>query len=546
MNKDPAPPPPAGLPLCVSTILRRADVAAPVAHVLTESENGHRVTVAWRDLAARARRLDGALRAFGVEPGDRVATFAWNSGRHLELFFGVPMSGAAVVPVNARFSDEQIVWVLRHSQPRVLVTDASLTGRVAPLLAELDEPPEHIVVIDGDAPADPALRAALDYETLLTGAVAPTAPREEEQATACVFYTSGTGGRPKAVAHPHRSIFLHTLGVCAADAFAVRESDVVLPLTPLFHAAAWGLPYAAALTGANLIFLGPHLQPQSVVDTVERERVTIAAGVPTFWLAVAEIRPEPHRFASLERIICGGSAVPAGLVSQFARYGVVMQQGLGMTEMTALVGLSTVRGALAGLPDEERTALHTTQGLPVPGIEARVVDQDDDTVLPADGRAVGELQVRSIWGATAYLRPDDDSNTARFHDGWLRTGDVGTIDEFGYIRLLDRSKDVIKSGGEWISSVTLESLLMDHPGVARAAVIAIADPRWSERPLAVVVPRDGHTLTEEGLTKYLDSRVPRWWLPDRYVFTTEIPLTATSKFDKKALRATYGRGTDHV
>ncbi|WP_051716708.1 long-chain-fatty-acid--CoA ligase [Streptomyces megasporus] len=526
-----------GIGLSVATLLRRAASVAPGKEIREADPAGRPVGTPWAVLRQRALRLTNALARLGIEPGGAVATFAWNSTRHLEWFFGVPMASHVLVPVNVRFSDEQIAWVVAHANARVMVVDASLTGRLARLLPRLRSVREFVVMPDGGE-VHPAFAGAHHYEELLASAE-PDEPRDvAENRTACLCYTGGTTGNPKGVAHSHRSIVLHSLAVCAADAFAIRERDVILPLTPLFHAAAWGLPYAAAMAGAGLVFTGPHLKPEAIAATLRRERVTFSAGVPTFWLALDELDPPEEVFASLERIVCGGSAIPYGLVRRYADRGVTMQQGLGMTENMALVALTTVRGSQESLPPEKQLELHDTQGLAVPGVELRLVGERDE-VLPHDGVTQGELEVRSFWGATRYENPGDDTNTRKFHDGWLRSGDIASIDPDGYVRITDRSKDLIKSGGEWISSITVESALMDHPDVLEAAVVAMPDARWQERPLAVVVARPGAGVAPEALRAFLNGRLPKWWLPDRYVFVSEIPRTATNKFDKKVLRSRY-------
>ncbi|MFE0171107.1 long-chain-fatty-acid--CoA ligase [Streptomyces sp. NPDC059002] len=526
-----------GIGLSVGTLLRRAAAVAPDKEIREADLAGRPTGTSWGALRRRVHRLVGALPRLGVGQGTAVATFAWNSTRHLEWFFGVPMAGAVLAPVNVRFSDEQIAWVVAHARAEVMVVDASLTGQLAPLLPRLGSVRRFVVIPDGGT-VDPAFTDALSYEELLAGAD-PVEPRDvAENRIACLCYTGGTTGNPKAVAHSHRSLALHSLAVCTADAFAIRESDVILPLTPLFHAAAWGLPYAAAMAGAGLVFTGPHLKPGAITETLEREQVTLSAGVPTFWLALDELDPPKEVFASLERIVCGGSAIPSGLVRRYADRGVTMQQGLGMTENMALVALTNVRSSRASQPAEKQLDLHHTQGLAVPGVELRLVDGSGG-VLPHDGVTQGELEVRSLWGAVRYERPGDDSNTTKFHDGWLRSGDIASIEPDGYIRITDRSKDLIKSGGEWISSIAVESALMEHPDVREAAVVAVPDSRWQERPLAVVVTRAGTSVTAYDLRSFLRGELPKWWVPDRFEFVAELPKTATNKFDKKVLRSRY-------
>lgn len=527
-----------GIGLSVATLLRRAASVAPGKEIREADPAGRPVGTPWAVLRQRALRLTNALARLGIEPGGAVATFAWNSTRHLEWFFGVPMASHVLVPVNVRFSDEQIAWVVAHANARVMVVDASLTGRLARLLPRLRSVREFVVMPDGGE-VHPAFAGAHHYEELLASAE-PDEPRDvAENRTACLCYTGGTTGNPKGVAHSHRSIVLHSLAVCAADAFAIRERDVILPLTPLFHAAAWGLPYAAAMAGAGLVFTGPHLKPEAIAATLRRERVTFSAGVPTFWLALDELDPPEEVFASLERIVCGGSAIPYGLVRRYADRGVTMQQGLGMTENMALVALTTVRGSQESLPPEKQLELHDTQGLAVPGVELRLVGERDE-VLPHDGVTQGELEVRSFWGATRYENPGDDTNTRKFHDGWLRSGDIASIDPDGYVRITDRSKDLIKSGGEWINPGEIEAIVGSLPEVAQAAVIAREHPKWGERPVLVVEPRKGAEISDETLMAALRAKVASWWLPDAIIRVAEMPLAPTGKIDKKRLGADYG------
>ncbi|MFC4855921.1 long-chain-fatty-acid--CoA ligase [Actinophytocola glycyrrhizae] len=519
------------MPLSLAMVLRRGASFGTHARLVGVDPAG-RVTRTWPELAARARRLAAALRSLGVAPGERVGTFSWNRLAHLELMYGVPLSGAVLQPLNVRLFGEQIAWIARHAEDRVVFVDAALTHRLAeirPLLPGVD----YVVLPDG-TPPHPGFADAADYEELLAAAPDEEPAEPDEWSAACLCYTSGTTGNPKGVVYTHRSLTLHAMSALFADSFAVRERDVLLPLTPLFHATAWGLPYAAALAGASLVLAGQDTSPTAVVDLVRTEGVTMAAGVPTFWLAVDQLAGAD--LGGLERILCGGSAIPADLVARYHRRGVLMQQGWGMTEMSPSGNITNVRARLAGLPEEQRLALHATQGLTTAGVELRVVGEDG-TPQPHDGRSAGEVEVRGPWVTESYYRPDDDSNDTRFHDGWLRTGDVGTVDTDGYLRVLDRTKDLIKSGGEWISSIELENHLMDHPSVERAAVIAVAHPEWVERPAALVVTTGD--VTAEELRDHLRARVARWWVPELVEFVDELPLTATGKFDKRRIRQTW-------
>jgi fatty-acyl-CoA synthase len=525
------------LPLNVQLILRRAEAMGPHARLVGVAPAGRTVR-SWPELAGRARRLADALGGLGVGPGDRVATFAWNTLAHLELLYAVPISGAVLQPLNVRLFGDQIAWIANHAEDQVVFVEASLTPRLAPLRAQLTTVRQFVVVDDG-APRHPDFADALDYEELLASGSDVEPSEVDEWSAACLCYTSGTTGNPKGVVYSHRSLTLHAMSGCFADSFAVAERDVILPLTPLFHATAWGLPYASALAGASLVLAGPDTSPAAIVHLIRDEGVTMAAGVPTFWLAVDQAGPAGSDLATLDRILCGGSAIPLDLLERYQRRGVRMQQGWGMTEMSPSGNLTMVRRALSGLSPTEQLALHATQGVTTAGVELRVVDEEGRR-RPADGHSAGEVEVRGPWVTQSYYRPGDDSDAASFRDGWLRTGDIGTVDEHGYLRLVDRTKDLVKSGGEWISSIELENHLMDHPGIAQAMVIAVAHPVWTERPAALVVRRPGAEVTGADLAAHLRTRVASWWVPDVFEFVDALPTTATGKFDKKHARSTWG------
>ncbi|MDG4785339.1 long-chain-fatty-acid--CoA ligase [Micromonospora sp. WMMD1102] len=522
------------MPLSVAMVLRRAAATGPHARLVGLTAAGRGVRT-WPQLAERARRLAAALPTLGVAPGDRVGTFACNSLRHLELFYGVPIAGAVLQPLNVRLFPDQIAWIAAHAEDRVVFVEAALTARLAEIRPQLTGVRRYVVMPDGTEP-HPDFADAVDYEELIAGAPDEEPVEVDEWAAACLCYTGGTTGRPKGVVYSHRSLTLHAMSGLFADSFAIRESDVLLPLTPLFHATSWGMPYSAALAGAGLVLAGMDTSPQAVLRLVREERVTVAAGVPTFWLAVDQLGPGADDLGTLRRILCGGSAIPLELIQRYHRRGVDMQQGWGMTEMSPSGSLTVVRGHLADRPEAERLALHATQGFATAGVELRIVAPDGE-VLPHDGVSPGEIEARGPWVTEAYHRPDDDANETRFRDGWLRTGDVGTIDPDGYLHLLDRDKDLVKSGGEWISSIDLENHLMDHDAVAQAMVIAVPHPVWGERPAALVV-----TCAEvdaETLRAHLRSRVASWWVPDVVEFVADLPTTATGKFDKKRARALW-------
>lgn len=521
------------MPLSVAMIIRRAAAFGSGRRLAGMTAVGKEEQT-WSGLAARARRLAAALPSLGVSPGDRVGTFAWNGLRHLELLFGVPASGAVLQPLNVRLHPDQIAWIIDHAGDKVIFVDAGLTPRLAEIRPKLHTVRQFVVLPDGTQP-HPSFADATGYEELLASAEDLEPADVDEWDAACLCFTGGTTGRPKGVVYSHRSLTLHAMSGMFADSFGIRERDIVLPLTPLFHATSWGLPYSAALAGAGIALAGADTSPARIVELIREERVTVAAGVPTFWLAVDQLEPSAEDLCSLDRILCGGSAIPVELIERYHARGVAMQQGWGMTEMSPSGNLTIVRAELESLPDRERLALHSTQGVTTAGVELRVVDPTGKP-LPHDGASAGEIEVRGPWVTASYYRPDDDSNTSRFREGWLRTGDIGTVDPNGYLRLLDRAKDLVKSGGEWISSIEIENHLMNHEAVAQAAVIAVPHPVWSERPAAIVVLRPGATATTEDLTTYLRDRVARWWVPDVFWFADVLPVTATGKFDKRAMR----------
>jgi len=494
----------------------------------------------YAEFAERVARLAGALGALGIGRGDRVGTFAWNSHRHLELYWAAPLSGAVLHTVNIRLAAHDIRYIVQHAEDAVLFVDASLWPLVEPLRAQLPTVRHWVVMPDQEGAAPPA--GALDYEALLAGATPVTAwPALQEDDAAGMCYTSGTTGHPKGVVYSHRAIFLHSMALAMADTFAVSERDVMLHVVPMFHANAWCLPFAGVMVGATQIFPGPNPQPRDLADLIQAERVTFVGAVPTVWIAVKELAErEGVDLSSIRCLPVGGSAAPRSLIEHYeTKLGVPMTHAWGMTEMTPLGTVSRLKSHMEGWPAEQRFAVRAKQGIPAVGVEIRAVDEAGREV-PWDGRTLGELQVRGPWVARAYYRHPEGAGhfTA---DGWFRTGDVVTIDPEGYIQIADRTKDLIKSGGEWISSVDLESLLMAHPQVLEAAVIAVPHPRWVERPLACVVPKPEYreSLRAEALIEFLRPRVAKWWLPDAVVFVEAIPKTSVGKFDKKALRERF-------
>jgi fatty-acyl-CoA synthase len=499
----------------------------------------HRYTFA--DWAGRVDRLAGALAALGVRRGDRVATFAWNTHRHLEAYFAIPCMGAVIHIVNVRLFPDQLVYVLNHAEDRVVLIDASLLPVFEKVRSRLTTV-EHVVVMD-DGPGVPG--GYPDYEALLAASRSPFAwPVLEEDEAAGLCFTSGTTGNPKGVLYSHRALVLHTLGLSLADAFQLRQQDVVLAIVPMFHANAWGLPFAAAMLGCAVVLPGPFLQPKDLVDLIEREQVTFVGGVPTIIGALYQYLKESGRtIPTVRQIIVGGSAVSRGILEGFETdFGTEVVHAWGMTELCPAGSVARLRAGMRELPREEQIRIRLTQGAPFPLVELRVMTEAG-TEAPWDGVTAGELEARGPWVAAQYYH--DPSSAERFQGGWFRTGDVASIDAEGYVRLLDRTKDMVKSGGEWISSVDLENAIMGHPQVAEAAVVAVAHPKWTERPLACVVPRPGGAaqITREGIRSFLRGKVADWWLPDDVAVVDTIPKTSVGKFDKKVLR---DRFKDHV
>ncbi|HEY1116876.1 MAG TPA: long-chain fatty acid--CoA ligase [Acidimicrobiales bacterium] len=534
-------------PLTLPHFVRRAETLFADKELVTATPGGRERTDygTWAD---RTHRLGGVLDELGISEDGRVGTFAWNTARHLELYFAAPCSGRVLHTLNIRLFPEQLTYIANHAEDEVIFVDRSLLGLLMPLVPTFQTVKHLVVMDDGAANEIPSNDGSdgpriHDYEDLLAAADAVAFDVRDERRAASMCYTSGTTGNPKGVVYSHRSTFLHTLGTMVAGGLGVQEPDRILPVVPMFHANAWGLAHAAVAAGATLIMPGPDLSPPSLAALIEEEAVTVAAGVPTIWMGVLpELKGRDT--SALRAIPCGGSAVPRALSEAYREQtGLPILQAWGMTETSPIASIATIKSTLdATLDDEGRADLRASVGQPSVCVTARIARPSEPgepiEELPWDGESSGELQVSGPWIASQYY--DDERSPESFtDDGWLKTGDVAVIDGHGYIRLVDRTKDVIKSGGEWISSVDLENELMGHPAVAEAAVIGVAHQRWAERPLACVVLKEGESATKEELLAHLEDRVAKWWLPDDIVFIDEVPKTSVGKFSKKDLRSKF-------
>ncbi|MBV1893333.1 MAG: long-chain fatty acid--CoA ligase [Ilumatobacteraceae bacterium] len=527
------------VPLAIPHLFERAERLFGHKEILTATATGLEHTT-YADWAQRTRKLGGVLDQLGISADGRVATFAWNTARHLELYFAAPCTGRVLHTLNLRLFPEQLTYIVNHADDEVIFVDRSLLALLAPLLPTFENL-KHLVMMDdgrGDIPEDLNGHELLDYEELLAVAEPVAFEIDDENRAAGICYTSGTTGNPKGVVSTHRSTFLHTMAAMAADTLGVCESDIILPVVPMFHANAWGLAHAAVATGASIIMPGADLSGPSIAKLIVDEKVTLAAGVPTIWMAVLP-ELEGKDTSSLRSIPCGGSAVPKSLSEGYReQLGLAITQAWGMTETSPLAAVCNLDGDQQALSFEEQADIRTGVGRVVFGAECRVVTPDTTDAVPWDGESSGELQCRGNWIASDYY-DDERSGESFTSDGWLRTGDVATIDERGRIRLVDRTKDLIKSGGEWISSVELENELMAHPKVAEAAVIGVAHPKWGEAPLACVVKVEGAELTEEEVLEHLAGKIAKWQLPKGVIWIDEVPKTSVGKFSKKTLRVDY-------
>ncbi len=523
-------------PLTIAPMLERSARLFPSKEIVTRTDSGAMHRYAYRDFYARVHRLAHALKRMGLKRGDRVGTLCWNSHRHLELYFAVTGCGFVLHTLNLRLAPDQLAYIINHADDRVIFVDASLVSLLDQIKPELKNV-RQIVVLDDSS----------EYEDML--AASPEKPfawpelDEDEACATC--YTSGTTGHPKGVLYSHRSMVLHTMMLAMADAFALSERDTVLQLVPMFHANGWGIPYAAVMVGAKIVLSGRHLQSADIAHMIESERVTFTAGVPTLWMQLYSfLEHEKHDISTLRTIVCAGSALPRQFVESYEKkYGLRFMLAWGMTETTPIATVVALKSHLESIEGPERYDRLARHGLPVAGIDVRIIDEAGNE-LPWDGSTMGELQVRGPWVTCAYYndpRGEAVGQRESFMDGWFRTGDVATIDSEGYIQIMDRTKDLVKSGGEWISSVDLENAIMAHPKVMEAAVIAVPHPKWQERPIACIAPSPQYRgqLTKQEILDFLKDRVAKWWLPDDVIFIDAVPKTSVGKFNKRALREQF-------
>lgn len=529
-------------PLSLATLLRHATTIHADARVSTWTGDGVR-TMSYGDLGRQAAQLAHALRGLGVRGSDRVATFMWNNNEHLVAYVTIPSMGAVLHALNIRLSAEQLVFVANHAEDKVVLVDGSLLplfGQVLPRMTTI----EHVIVVNGDPATLDAPEGVTvhSYDELLTDQSENfDYPEIDERSAAAMCYTSGTTGDPKGVVYSHRSNYLHSMQVCTASGMALSRRDYALAVVPMFHANAWGIPYAALMSGASLLMTDRFLQPAPLLAMMADQQPTFAAAVPSIWTGVlTELELNPQDITHLRDVIVGGSAAPPAMMHAFEeQHGVRVLHAWGMTETSPL---GSVAIPPPGLSAEEEWPYRISQGQFPAGVQARLID-DEGALVAHDGESLGEVEVKGPWITGSYYSPDGVAvDPEKFHDGWLRTGDVGKITANGYLTLVDRSKDVIKSGGEWISSVDLENAVMSHPDVLEAAVIGVPDEKWEERPLVAVVRREGSSVDAAVLREHLGDRFAKWQLPERWSFIDEVPKTSVGKFDKKVLRARHGEG----
>jgi len=528
-------------PLLISSIAEHAENFHGDREIVSVTADNPRHRCTFRDAIGRSKQLANALDKLGLERGDRVATIAWNDYRHLEVYYGVSGAGYVCHTINPRLFPEQLVFIINHAEDRWIFTDVMFVPLLEKLLPQISAVEGFVVMTDEAHMPETSLPNAVCYETLIGAESANYAwPQLDERSASALCYTSGTTGDPKGVLYDHRSTVLHAYAAPAPDIMNLSSNDCVLPVVPLFHVNAWGIPYSVLMVGAKLVFPGPKMgDGEALYELMESEDVTIALGVPTVWLALLQYcESAGKRLNKLVRSIVGGAAVPRSMIQAFRdAHGVEIRQGWGMTEMSPLGTCNSLKAGLESLSDDDKLDLATKAGRGIFGCELRIVD-DEGVELPWDGIAYGALQVRGPWICSDYFKLEGSAGT-HTEDGWFNTGDVATIDEQGYMAITDRTKDVIKSGGEWISSIELENTAMGHPAVAEAAVIGVAHPKWTERPLLVVVRAEGQDVSKEDMLAYFNGKVATWWIPNDVVFVDELPHTATGKIKKIELRKQF-------
>jgi fatty-acyl-CoA synthase len=531
-------------PLLISSLLEFADLQHGDAGIVSRRVEGDIHRTSWREVAVRARRVANALDAEGLEFSERVGTLAWNGYRHLELYYGVSGSGCVLHTINPRLHPDQLAWIVNHAEDRVLCFDLSFLALVQAIHARCPTVRTWVALCDVDAlPAGAGIPGLVSYEAWIAGHPAVYDwPSFDENTASSMCYTSGTTGNPKAALYSHRSTLLHAYAVSLPDAMGLSARDTVLPVVPMFHVNAWGLPYTAALTGAKLVLPGPALDGKSVHDLIEAEQVSFAGGVPTVWQSLlAHVRDHGLGFSSLKRTVIGGSACPPAMIAAFQDdYGVEVLHAWGMTELSPLGTICTLKNKQLALPPWEQAALRAKQGRAIFGIDMRILDHAGNA-LPWDGKNAGDLVVRGAWVARNYFKNEGPSPLVHDAEGraWFPTGDVATIDPDGFLQITDRSKDLIKSGGEWISSIDIENIAAAHPAVALAACIGVPHPKWDERPILVAVKRPDRAVSREELIAFYQGRLARWQIPDDVVFVDAMPLGATGKIMKASLREQF-------
>jgi acyl-CoA synthetase (AMP-forming)/AMP-acid ligase II len=527
-------------PLSISSLIEFAERHHAEGEIVSRRVEGdiHRYT--YKEAAHRARQLAGALDAMKLQLGERVASIAWNGYRHLEMYFGVSGSGRVLHTINPRMHPEQIAWVMNHAQDQVVCFDMTFLPIVKAVYSKCPSVKHWVALCDADKlPADSGIPNLLSYEALLVAqSGAYPWPEFDENTASSMCYTSGTTGNPKAVLYSHRSTVLHAYAAALPDVMCLSARDSILPVVPMFHVNAWGIPYSAALTGAKLVFPGPGMDGKSIYDLIELERVTYAAGVPTIWqMLLSHMEPNKLRFSTLKRTVIGGSACPPAMITAFNdQYGVEVLHAWGMTEMSPLGTLCTLKNKHLTQSEEDKMKVRLKQGRAIFGVDMKIVD-GSGAELPWDGKTYGDLLVKGPWVVREYFQGvGDTAPVMPLVEGWFPTGDVATIDADGYMQITDRSKDVIKSGGEWISSIDIENIAVAHPAVAMAACIGMRHPKWDERPIVAVVTKPGFELTREELLKFYEGRAAKWQIPDDVVFLDSIPMGATGKMQKSKLR----------